>query len=169
MTTNIQRSGRWGRWVVSLAGLVLVVLAMQWWQTRNFASGTAPPLAGQLLSGESVALDDLRGQPVLVHFWATWCPVCRFEESSIASLSRSHRVLTVAINSGGADELRAYLQRQALDFPVLPDPAGDLARPWGVSGVPASFMVDATGSIAYATVGYTSGIGLRARMWLAGI
>jgi peroxiredoxin len=57
--------------------------------------------------------------------------------------------------------------KAGLNFPVLPDPYGELASAWGVAGVPASFVVDGAGRIRFATVGHTTEAGLRARLWAA--
>jgi peroxiredoxin len=169
MSSEKQGGRRWLRWARDIAVVVVVVLAVQWWQTRDVAKGEAPPLAGQLLDGRLVALGDYRGAPVLVHFWASWCPICRFEEASIDRIARDHRVITVATSSGTPAELEAYLLERGVSFDVLPDESGDLGRLWGVVGVPATFVVDADGNIAHATVGYTTEWGLRARLWLAGL
>jgi peroxiredoxin len=59
------------------------------------------------------------------------------------------------------------MRQTGLDFPVLADPDGRIARRWGVFGVPATFVVDAAGQIRAATVGVSTGPGLRARLWLA--
>jgi peroxiredoxin len=126
-------------------------------------------LSGRLLDGAGVNLANERGRPVLVHFWAEWCPICRLEQGSIEALSRDYRVISVATTSGNADEVRAHMQSEGLSFPVLLDEEGDLARAWGVRGVPASFVIDSSGRIANAMVGYTSGIGFRIRLWLAGL
>ncbi len=158
---------RWWRWLRDIAAVLAVVALVQWWQARDAAQGPAPPLAGRLLDGGLAALEDYRGQPVLVHFWATWCPVCRFGEDAIERIARDHPVLTVATTSGTPDELSAYLANEGLSFAVLADEAGDLARSWGVHGVPASFVVDGDGRIAHATIGYSTEWGLRARLWLA--
>lgn len=145
-----------------------VVLLIQWWQTRNTVSGPAPTLAGLMLSGEALDLKDLRGQPVLVHFWATWCPICRTEDGNIHDLARDYQVLTVATNSGDALEIRRYLDDNKLDFPVMLDESGVLGSGWGVNAVPSSFIIDGSGEIRFVTVGYTTEIGLRTRLWLAG-
>jgi len=73
----------------------------------------------------------------------------------------------VAMQSGSDDEVAQYMQKEALSFPVLNDPEGVLAAQWGVRGVPASFIVDTAGRIRFVEVGYTTGIGLRLRLWLA--
>jgi peroxiredoxin len=74
----------------------------------------------------------------------------------------------VATTSGDAEAVRAYLAQQGLSFPTLVDEDGSVGRTWGVKGVPASFVVDADGQVAHAAVGYTTELGLRLRLWLAG-
>jgi thiol-disulfide isomerase/thioredoxin len=108
-----------------------------------------------------------QGRPVLIYFWAEWCPVCRFTSGSIASIAEDHAVLTVASTSGDVDEVRAYLQEKGLEMPVIMDESGDLARHWDVYGLPAVFIIDSQGRIDYAGMGYASEIGLRVRMALA--
>ena len=167
MGTNNKRK-RWVPWVRDIAIVFLVVILVQWWQARDMAKGPAPEVAGALIDGGNVTLADYRGQPVLVHFWATWCPVCRAEDGTIHSLAEDYPVLTIATNSGGADEIRQYLAENQLNFPVLLDESGQLGTAWGIKGVPSSFIVNGSGEIESIAVGYTTEIGLRIRMWLAG-
>jgi len=155
------------RWLRDLAIVVLVVLAVQWWQARNLPSGEAPSLAGAGLNGEPMSLASYRGKPVLVYFWAEWCPICRFASSSIADIAEDHAVLAVASTSGDAEEVRTYLQKNDLQMPVLMDESGDLARHWDVYGLPSIFIIDSQGRIDYATKGYSTEIGLRVRLALA--
>ena len=63
--------------------------------------------------------------------------------------------------------MKRYLEENELQMPVMMDESGDLARHWNVNGVPATFVVDSEGNIDYATVGYSSELGLRARLMLA--
>ena len=165
---NKKGNRRWLTWVRDLALVFILVLLFQWWQTGKLASGPAPALAGSMLSGEHLDLKDLRGEPVLVHFWATWCPICRAEDGSIHDLAQDYRVLTVATNSGDAREITSYMVENNLEFPVLLDESGAMGSSWGVKGVPSSFIVDGAGEIRSVAVGYTTGIGLRLRLWLAG-
>lgn len=155
------------RWVRDLSLLLLVFLAIQWWQTRDALSGPAPAMAGQLLSGETISLDEYRGRAVLVHFWATWCPVCRLEAGAIDAVADHWPVITLATSSGDAEEILAYLAEEQLNFPVLLDERGDVARAWGIRGVPTSFILDGDGLIRSVQVGYSTSLGLRARLWLA--
>jgi peroxiredoxin len=88
------------------------------------------------------------------------------EQGAIDDLARDYSVITVATNSGDAEQLRDYLSENELSFPVLLDETGMLASRWQVSGVPASFVVDARGEIRHAVFGLSTGLGLRARLWL---
>lgn len=155
------------RHVIEVALLVLVLFGVRAWQQRDVATGAAPPLTGTVLDGSAYALAAHSGEPVLVHFWATWCAICRLEQSSIDALAKDARVITVAMQSGTALEVERHLLEQALHFPVINDPDGAIATAWGVHAVPASFIVDPSGRIRFVEVGYTTQLGLRARLWLA--
>ena len=156
-------------WAINLALILAIFLGVQWWQSRPLASGAAPPLAGLRQDGTPVDLAELRGRPVLVHFWATWCPICKLSIGGVASIAQDHPVLTVAMQSGDAAEVRAYLAEHGLSFPVLIDEDGRLAARWGVRGVPANFVLNAAGQISYASQGASTETGLRARLWAAGL
>ncbi len=149
--------------------LVVLIFGIRAWQQSGTASGPAPALTGELLDGKPVALAAFAGRPVLVHFWATWCPICRAEEDSIDALARDVPVITVAMQSGNRADGVQFLRKEGLSFPVLNDPDGALAAQWGVRAVPASFIVDGAGQIRFVEIGYTTGVGLRLRLWLAGL
>jgi len=162
---NKPRNGR--RWVAHVLLILVVALIVHTWRTQPLATGLAPPLAGRLLHGGSIDLAQLRGETILIHFWATWCPMCRMGDKDIDNIAAEFHVVTVAMQSGGAREVAAYMASRGLNFPVILDEHGDLAADWGVVGVPASFVVDPQGEIRFATLGYTTQIGLRGRLWAA--
>ena len=157
----------WLHWIRDILLIVLVIGAVQWWQSRDLAAGPAPPLEGWLLDGRWVDLEDYRGKPILVHFWASWCPICRAEDASIESLAEDWPVLTVATGSGDGADIKKYMEDNRPGFPVMLDETGEMARQWKIVGVPTSFVIDPRGEIVSATVGYTTEIGLRLRLWLA--
>lgn len=165
--TPSPRPRRWTRWAIELLLVLVVVLAVHLYQTRSTASGAAPPLAGVGLHGEPLDLAALRGQTVLVQFWATWCPVCRVQEGSIQAIAQDWPVLSIALEDTPPERLRAYLRDEGLSFPVIRDVDGALAARYGVRGTPTSFIVDAAGNIRFTEVGYTTGWGLRLRLWWA--
>lgn len=158
---------RWPRWLLELAIVVLAVLLLQAWLTRDAPQGPAPAFSGKLLDGTPVSLATLQGKPVLLHFWATWCPICRLGNDSIDALADEHSVLTVAIDDSAA-AIRTYMKNAGVDYPVMHDHNGHIARQYAIRGVPTSFIIDAAGNIRFVETGYTTGIGLRLRLWWAG-
>ena len=132
-------------------------------------SGTAAALPGHMLSGQGYTLPAHPEKPVLVHFWATWCSICRSEQGSIAAIARDYpNVITVAMQSGTPEAVSRYMHEQGIDFPVVNDQDGALANAWGVHAVPASFIIAPDGTVRFIEVGYTTSVGLRLRLWLAG-
>lgn len=159
-----QRLRRWG---LEGAILLAVLSAVHWYKARPLADGVAPALSGQSVTTlEQIELGIPASGPRLVHFWASWCPLCRLEEGSIEAIGTDYEVITVAMQSGDAEEISRYLGERALDLRVIADPNGDIARRWGVQAVPASFIIDSNGQIRFRRIGYTTGLGLRTRLWL---
>ena len=154
-------------WLGQAALVAAVLVGAHLWATRDAARGPAPELSGTLLDGRALPLDDYRGRPLLVYFWATWCPVCRLDQGAIAAVAQDHPVVTVAMQSGDAAAVAAHLAAQGLSFPVRVDEDGAVAAAWGVRGVPTAFVVDGDGQIRYVTTGVTTRWGLRLRLWLA--
>jgi thiol-disulfide isomerase/thioredoxin len=106
-------------------------------------------------------------RPLLVHFWASWCPVCKLEQENIQTISEDYPVITIAMQSGEVIEVVEYMHQEGLRFPVINDSSGTLARRFGVRAVPSSFIVAGNNTIVFREAGYTTGIGLRVRLWLA--
>jgi len=155
--------------LVELLVLLLIMWAVEMYLTRDAVSGKAPSISGTTISGKAFSLAALQGQPAVVYFWATWCPVCNLEQGMVDSLAADYPVITVAMQSGEDKDIVDYLNEKGVDYPVLNDPQGAIARRYGVSGVPASFILDGNGEVRFVTRGYTSGLGIRVRLWLAGI
>ena len=160
---------RVARYALQLAVVLAIIAGVRLWQQRDIVSGPAPAHTGVLLDGRPVASTVQAGRPLLVHFWASWCPICSAEQGSIESLAKTYPTLTVAMQSGSDVEVASHMRKEALTFPVLNDPEGRVSAQWGVRAVPTSFIVDAQGRIRFVEVGYTTGIGLRLRLWWAGL
>ncbi len=174
MTANAIRARlvaiKWRKLVRNVLVLAVFVAGIRIWQQRDMPSGPAPALHGLTLAGQPYVLPAHPDKPVLVHFWATWCPICSSEQGSIVALAKDHpEVITVAMASGSPDEVSRHLRAQGLAFPVVNDPDGAISRTWGVHAVPASFIVGTDGKIRFIEVGYTTEVGLRLRLWLAGM
>jgi thiol-disulfide isomerase/thioredoxin len=129
-----------------LAGNLLLILAvlaiLHWWRSEPLPSGNAPPLTGNLVGADQFDLDKLRGKPVLVHFWATWCSVCRFGDDAIHAIARDFDVITVATQSGGTADIVEHLRKEGLSFPVITDPYGEIASRWGGPRGPRQFRAE---------------------------
>jgi thiol-disulfide isomerase/thioredoxin len=162
---------KWRKWALEALVIVAIVVGIQIWQSRGLPEGPAPALAGTLLDGRPASLDETLktagGKPVLVAFWATWCPVCKAEDGNIQSLSRDRPVLSVAMQSEDAAGVAKHMKERGLTFPTINDPDGVLASAWKVRGVPAHFVVDGQGKVRFAVVGYATEWGLRARLFWA--
>lgn len=169
-TRHQSRSAKWRGYAIKALLLVVVVAVLRTWQQRDMVSGAAPALQGSTLTGSAYRLPAHPEHPVLVHFWATWCPICKAEQGSITEIAHDDpTVITVAMQSGKPEEVSKFMREQGIAFPVLNDPDGSLSSAWGVHATPASFIVDTHGNIRFVEVGYTTGIGLRLRLWLAGV
>lgn len=114
---------------------------------------TLPDLTGRL-----VRLTDLRGHPVLINLWATWCHPCREEMPSLHALYTAYReqgflVVAVATDTGGRDTVAPFIQQYGLTFPVLLDPRNTLGERLQVAGIPTSYVLDRQGRIVSVEVG----------------
>lgn len=166
---------RWKSHLASLGLVLAVLVGVQAWQTRDVPTGPAPDFALTLVqpdgSRSSTTLAQWRaqhpGQPVALHVWAEWCPICRTEENSVTRLSRDWPVLTIAMQSGQAEQVARVLAQRQLPWATALDPRGEMARQLGFKAVPAFVVVDARGDLRTATAGYTSEIGMRLRLWWA--
>lgn len=147
--------------------IAAVFLLLREFRQQGLVEGDAPALVANNLDGNLVSLAEYRGKPLLLHFWATWCSICRFEQDSIEAIAKDWPVVTVAMQSGNDAELAEYMKEHALMVDTINDPEGAQAGRFGVRGVPTSFFLDETGRIRFTEVGYTTGIGLRVRLWLA--
>lgn len=119
----------------------------------------APDFELMTLDGETVRLSDYRGQRVFVNFWATWCPPCRAEMPDMQQLYEEQDVpveilavnLTATEKSG--EEIENFVKDFGLTFPILMDTNSETAEKYKVKAVPASYMIDTTGRIAFVAPG----------------
>ncbi len=110
-----------------------------------------------------------KDRAVMLHFWATWCPVCKFEAPNIESLSKDYEVITIAVRSGTDQKLKQFLQEEGYGMHTVNDFEGELAEEFGVGVYPSTFIYDKNGKLVFSEVGYTSALGLRLRMWWASL
>lgn len=123
------------------------------------AASPAPELKARDLGGAPKTLATYRGKVVLLNFWATWCPPCQREMPSMERLRvkmEGRPLEIIALNSAEtAKEVKAFLSKVKLGFPVLLDPDGGNTQRWKVFALPTSFLLDAQGRVRFVLTGPT--------------
>jgi cytochrome c biogenesis protein CcmG/thiol:disulfide interchange protein DsbE len=117
----------------------------------------APDFTLETQDGGTISLADLRGQVVLVNFWATWCPPCRAEMPDIQQVYDRYReqgftVLAVNQQEGEA-QVAPFADQMGLTFPILMDRDGSVSARYRVNGLPSTFFVDRDGIVQNVTLG----------------
>lgn len=152
------------RWVIPAAVVPVLVLLAYGFKTdpREIPS----PLLGRpaaafsltTFEGAQLSLEGLRGQVVMLNFWASWCiPACYEEAPALERTWRAYKdkgVMVVGINIQDKEEAaRAFLRRFEHSFPNTPDPKGRVSVDYGVYGVPETFFIDRKGRVRFKLVG----------------
>ena len=156
------------RWVL-VSGVAAAVAVLTWLFAFGLSrdpSVIASPLIGRpapafdlvTLDGSGrVRLAELRGQVVVVNFWASWCTECRVEHPALAAAWQRYSdrgVVFVGIPfQDRPSASRAYLARYVAGWPILEDPGSTVALAFGVYGVPETFVIGPDGRVRYKRIG----------------
>jgi cytochrome c biogenesis protein CcmG/thiol:disulfide interchange protein DsbE len=155
------------RWAIPLAVVPVLVLLAYGFRTdpREIPSPLlgkpASPFKLTAFDGKPVALEALRGQVVVVNFWASWCyPACYEEAPSLERAWKTYKdrgLVVVGVNFQDKDEpARRFLTQFGHTFPNAPDPAGRVSVDYGVYGVPETYFIDKKGRVRFKQVGPVS-------------
>lgn len=115
-----------------------------------------PPAARQSLNDGRVNLVELRGVPVVLNFWASWCLPCRDEAPVFANAARANRGRVAFLGLDIQDltqDARGFLRRLDVPYPSIRDGSDKSFRAYGLTGVPETYYIDAKGRIVAHTVG----------------
>lgn len=104
-------------------------------------------------------------KPVVVYFWATWCPACKVVSPTLGWFTERYHVVGVSTRSGGEDRVNQFMAAKEYDFSNVNDESGQIALSWGVSVTPTLYFLK-DGQIEMVTTGATTPIGVQARLWL---
>lgn len=147
--------------LVFLAGIFLFVT----WMTGGYAEGfdgnrvyKAEDFTLKDLSEKDVSLSSFKGSPVLLNFWATWCPYCRKERAHLNSIYKDYKDKGLIILSVSTDRsaglVKRFLEDVPADFTVLFDSNGSVASSYNVRGLPTSFLINREGIIEQKFMGF---------------
>jgi len=113
----------------------------------------APDFTLKTLDGQTVTLSDLRGQPVVINFWASWCAPCRLEMPALQQAYEARRaegLVILAVNLTAQDrlaEVKTFVEELDLTMPILLDESGAVSELYRLLGLPTSIFVDGNGVI----------------------
>jgi thiol-disulfide isomerase/thioredoxin len=156
--------------VVGIAAVVLVVTSVGWWWGSGATEGAGNSNGGvrvgslapdfglrDVKTGEIVRLSEMRGRPVWVNFWATWCPACKEEMAEIQRYYERYKgdglvVIGVDVQESEAS-VREFVGQGGYEWSFVVDSDGGVTDRFFVDGIPAHFFVDAEGVIRAIQVG----------------
>ena len=119
----------------------------------------APDFTLDLLGGGEVTLSDLRGKPIMVNLWASWCPPCRAEMPAIQKVYQDYRdlgLVVLGVNTTNQDseaDAAAFVREYGLTFPIPLDRDGSVSVRYALRGLPTTFFIDRKGIIRSVVVG----------------
>ena len=120
---------------------------------------TAPDFTLRTIEGDSIILSKLRGHPLLINFWASWCMACRAEAPELQKLYTEYKqrgLIILGVNTtqqDTVDSARAYVSEFKLTYSIPMDENGHAVKAYGVMGLPTSFFVDPEGIIRNVVIG----------------
>lgn len=173
---KLGRRGLLRRWAVDIMLFIILFMGISWWHTRGTLDKNqpVPEVSFQTLDGDTVTLDELTEGPILLHFWAVWCGVCKLETGSLNRLSRAlsgdAKLIAVALNDRGVDAVRAFMDEYDVEYEVI-IASPQTVRAFNVAAYPTNYYVTPGPErrIHNVTVGISSQLTMRYRLWRAGM
>ncbi len=115
------------------------------------SDGVAPDFTLETMDGEPLRLSDLQGRIVVLNFWATWCPPCRYEIPYFIEMQDEYAddvvFVGVSIDEGGWDDVRPFAEEYGINYPLLLDDGVVSEEYGGAYVLPTTFVLDREGRI----------------------
>lgn len=143
--------------------LIGIALFMSWGLIAQAESGQelAPDFTLKSASGSNVRLEDLRGQVVMLNFWASWCGPCRQEMPHLESIFKQYEKFGFTLLAVNVDEdsasADAFLNDVPVSFPVLYDNESVVSKLYSVDAMPTTVLIDRDGKRRFLHRGYKPG------------
>lgn len=159
--------------ILNTSRYLLIVLASLWLLSPLHAAsvqGKAPNFTLKSNSGKNVKLSELRGQVVLLNFWASWCGPCRQEMPLLEKLQRRYSSLGFTVLGVNVEEdprkAKTLLKDISVSFPILFDTRNTVSKQYKVSAMPSTVMIDRNGNMRYLHKGYKPGDEAQYKKWV---
>ncbi|HEY0789595.1 MAG TPA: TlpA disulfide reductase family protein [Chthoniobacterales bacterium] len=112
------------------------------------------------VNGKALKLSDFKGKVVILDFWATWCPPCRAEIPGFVALQKKYAgsgltVIGVSLDEQGPSVVKPFMQRLAMNYPVVMGDEKISADYGGISAIPTTFVIDREGNVVTSHQGFT--------------
>ena len=150
--------------VVFIVMLTIAMNAMSYYRSLDLNKESLSIENFNLLDNTEYSIP--KNKPILVHFWATWCPTCKFEAANIEKISKDYEVITIAVQSGTTKEIQKYLDENNLSFKVVNDEDAFYSQKFNIKAFPTTLIYDKNKNLKFSEVGYTTTAGLYSRMLL---
>lgn len=165
---------RWLSWLLQAGVVVLIYVAASTWRTHSLlptnGSVEAPPLELKTLDGKAFDLAELKGKRVQLHFWATWCAVCRQEFGALNAvhddLDSDEAMVSIVADGEDPAAIAQFVRENDIRYPVLLG-NGDAVRAYRIEAFPTNYYLDAQGRIRGTDVGMSTRWGMSKRLGCA--
>lgn len=146
------------RWILFILVVAPIVYLLTFGLTRNprelpsvLVGKSAPAFNLETLDGKRVTLKSLRGFPIVMNFWATWCGPCFYEHPVLKEAREIYEKEGVkflgVVYQDKKENVRAFIKEMGEPFTVLWDSQSQTAIDFGVGGIPETFFIDAQGIV----------------------
>jgi peroxiredoxin len=159
--------------LLQVLGILALWFAISAYQTRRHVGddgAPAPAFTLEDLEGQQVSLADYRHKKVVLHFFATWCGVCKAELPSVRAVQRglgeNEVLLGIAADSDDPEALRRFAREHDLKYPILLASGGVLGA-YGVDKFPTNYYLNGDGRVSSSTVGLSTLFGMKLRLLAA--
>lgn len=155
--------------------LIVVIVALVGWAIYDFVISSdsadkeedaevglevgnkAPDFELETMDGDPIKLSELKGEKVMVNFWATWCPPCRAEIPDLQEFHEDTDINILAVNLTNTEEsfdnIPKFAKNFGMEFPILLDEESEVSTKYEIQPIPSSFMIDSSGIIKYKALG----------------